>query len=74
MPLVEYSCEKCSTLFEILQGVTQDAEEAVCPSCGSKKVQKALSTFRAATAGGSSAKDSFTPAATRCSPGCACHN
>lgn len=74
MPLVEYSCEKCSTLFEILEGVTQDTEEAICPNCGSKKVEKALSTFQAAMAGGGGAKDSFGPSAPRCGGGCACHH
>ncbi|MCA9429958.1 MAG: zinc ribbon domain-containing protein, partial [Candidatus Omnitrophica bacterium] len=50
MPLMEYSCAKCSTRFEILVGVSQDAEEAVCPECGSNGVEKLFSSFSAKVA------------------------
>ena len=47
MPLVEYQCNECSNQFEILVGVSKDTEKAVCPECGSKKVEKLFSAFAA---------------------------
>lgn len=73
MPLVEYVCLDCSTSFEILTGVTQDSEEAICPECGAKHVERSLSVFAAKSHGGDSPGTGFTPAASRCSPGCGCH-
>ena len=75
MPLMEYACQKCSHQFEILVGVSKDAEKAVCPECGSKKVEKLFSAFAAhATA---SAGASPAPAPSKghsCGAGCGCFN
>ncbi len=42
MPIYEYRCEKCQTVFErlIFKG---DAEEIQCPECGKTEVVKVLS-------------------------------
>jgi putative FmdB family regulatory protein len=75
MPLLEYTCQECSTLFEVLRGVTAEAEELVCPGCGSTNVEKALSTFRAKVGSNGSGQAMASPAAAaRCSAGCACHH
>jgi len=47
MPIYEYVCTKCGSLFEKLQkfGVTSELE---CPTCGSMEVKKEFSTFSSA--------------------------
>ncbi len=47
MPLIEYRCEDCSSQFEILIGVSQEGEKAVCPDCGNERIEALLSTFSA---------------------------
>ncbi len=54
MPLYEYVCRACHDRFEVLQRVGQGAEEVRCPECGADAVERQLSTFAAAVAGGSS--------------------
>lgn len=44
MPLYEYTCQDCGKSFELL--VTASSKP-VCEFCGSKKIQKQLSTFAA---------------------------
>ncbi|VGO12071.1 hypothetical protein PDESU_00621 [Pontiella desulfatans] len=48
MPIFEYQCKKCGTRYEALVP-TADAK-AACESCGSRQVEKQLSTFSATTA------------------------
>ena len=55
MPLFEFSCRKCSTRFEAL---LFGNEEASCPKCRSKSLERLVSTF-AAHGGGDSSSDSF---------------
>lgn len=43
MPIYEYICRKCQRHFEEL--VFNQQEEVVCPDCGHKKVDRAMSTF-----------------------------
>ncbi|HTS02438.1 MAG TPA: zinc ribbon domain-containing protein [Thermoanaerobaculia bacterium] len=47
MPLREYRCAACEKTFEILVLAGDDAATARCPSCGSKKMNRLLSTFAA---------------------------
>jgi putative FmdB family regulatory protein len=44
MPIYEYTCLKCNEAFTILKLSIAD-EETVCPSCGSKDVEKKMSLF-----------------------------
>jgi putative FmdB family regulatory protein len=74
MPLVEYACQKCENLFEVLQGVTSEAEDLICPDCGSRNVERVLSTFAAKIAPSRGSAPAPSPAAGRCGGGCACHN
>ena len=41
MPIYEYTCEKCGHEFETL---LRGSEQPECPKCGSKKLNKILST------------------------------
>ncbi|MGI6456249.1 MAG: FmdB family zinc ribbon protein [bacterium] len=43
MPLFEYRCKQCHTLFEEL--VTSSQTNVLCPECSSEHVEKMLSTF-----------------------------
>jgi len=45
MPLLEYRCSECSTLFERLVQRTEAADRADCPQCGADKGQRLLSLF-----------------------------
>jgi putative FmdB family regulatory protein len=44
MPIFEYGCEECGSLFELL--VRSDTKIA-CPTCGGGKVVKRFSVFSA---------------------------
>jgi putative FmdB family regulatory protein len=70
MPIYEYVCLDCSSLFELL---IRGEEEPVCPACGKKKVTKQLSVPSAPQVGGEAmcgAKaDGSCPAAGGCGGG-----
>ncbi|MEI6083480.1 MAG: zinc ribbon domain-containing protein [Verrucomicrobiota bacterium] len=59
MPLFEFSCDKCEKEFELLVRSAK-SEDAACPHCGSKKLQKKLSVF--ASAGAPSSKPTTSAA------------
>ena len=49
MPIFEYVCRRCQHQFEVIvRGADAPPE---CPACHSKKLEKQLSVFAAATAG-----------------------
>jgi putative FmdB family regulatory protein len=52
MPLFEFTCRKCGHVFEEILSLA-DLEEGVpaCPSCGSPRTERALSTFNTGSAG-----------------------
>jgi putative FmdB family regulatory protein len=52
MPLYEYSCRLCQERFEVLQRMGAGGQEIRCPECGAADVERKLSTFAAAIAGG----------------------
>ncbi|MGM0441963.1 MAG: FmdB family zinc ribbon protein [Elusimicrobiota bacterium] len=45
MPIFTYKCSKCEKIFEEIVGVISEEEELKCPECGSKEVDKQLSSF-----------------------------
>lgn len=47
MPLLEYRCSDCGKKTENLVLAGESARPPRCPSCGSKKVARLLSTFAA---------------------------
>jgi len=44
MPIYEFACSECRKSFEELVSISK-IDEVVCPSCGSPKVKKKMSTF-----------------------------
>ncbi len=68
MPLFEYICKSCGEISELL--VTGSRKPA-CPNCGSKKLEKQLSSFSAKVA---SSSFSTPPCGTAACPtrGCGC--
>ena len=57
MPIYEYRCESCEHRFEAL---IRNADAPECPSCGSRTLECAFSTFAVST-GGASAMRSAAP-------------
>ena len=47
MPLYEFRCESCGSVFERLVRSVPTDEEPACPSCGSGEIRKELSVFAA---------------------------
>ena len=45
MPIYEYTCQECGKKFEKLMRAMGDQSKAPCPSCGSKKTERAMSVF-----------------------------
>ncbi len=45
MPIYEYECEECKTVFEVIHGISETPKDIECPSCRSKKVKKMISAF-----------------------------
>ncbi len=58
MPLYEYRCQDCAHVFTRLQRVGAGSDGLSCPSCGSGRVERRLSTF----ASGPSSSGSVSPA------------
>lgn len=54
MPIYEYRCQECRTLFETIVTCTETATEAVCPRCGSNAVKKTISASSFRISSGSS--------------------
>lgn len=44
MPIFEYKCKKCGTVFEFL---ARQGQKPSCPSCGGRRLEKLVSTFSA---------------------------
>jgi len=58
MPIYTYLCKKCSQKCDLLVAMNQDIKELKCPECGSKKLEKQLTSF--SISGGSSDGGSST--------------
>lgn len=65
MPLYEYQCPDCQHSFEKLVRSSAAAEGVTCPTCGSARPRRKLSTFAVKGSGHSSS------AAAQSAPGCA---
>lgn len=55
MPIYSYKCKECGEEFDYLVFAKKDEEEIECRKCGSKNLEKLLSTFGL---GGSSSSSS----------------
>lgn len=49
MPIYSYQCQDCQAKFDLLVGVTSESAELKCQKCGSKKIQKTLTSFSVRT-------------------------
>ncbi len=45
MPIYNYVCKECGENFDLLMGVTSERVEPKCRKCGSKNIEKILSSF-----------------------------
>jgi len=45
MPIYEYKCKKCGSLFDVFQSIGASNENVNCPSCGEAKPDRIFSTF-----------------------------
>lgn len=52
MPVYEYRCPKCGERFEKFVRSFNAQAEVVCPRCGNKEVEKAVSLFAGLTGSG----------------------
>ncbi len=50
MPIYEFVCPSCNAGFDELVRSSKDASSVACPSCGSKRVERKVSTFAAHSA------------------------
>ena len=55
MPLYEYQCHDCATVFETLRPMSQADAPAPCEQCGSEHTNRMLSRLAAIYSGGSTA-------------------
>lgn len=63
MPIYSYRCRECQARFDLLVGVTSGSPELKCPGCGSRKIDKTLTSFsvRAASSESSCSNGTCTP-------------
>ena len=52
MPIYEYTCPDCGSVFELLRPLSQADQEADCPKCH-KPARRKLSTFACFSTSGS---------------------
>ena len=45
MPIYTYVCNECGKNFDLLVGVTSERVEPKCRKCGSRNIEKTLSSF-----------------------------
>jgi putative FmdB family regulatory protein len=43
MPVFDYRCSDCSTIYDVYHKVKEIAEDVICPNCGSSKHKKLIS-------------------------------
>lgn len=67
MPIFDYRCRECGSLYDIFHKVREVTEDVICPSCGSHQYKKLMSAPFVAV-GSSPAKK----AAESCDMGDAC--
>jgi putative FmdB family regulatory protein len=68
MPIYEFVCSECRQSFEDLVSISR-IDEVVCPSCGSEKVKKKMSTFASKPAGDGGSFSLNTSSASSCGTG-----
>lgn len=61
MPIYEYACTPCGTVFEELIVRKSDEAEVACPGCKSRKISRVMSRPAAARTGGGSGGGASAP-------------
>lgn len=60
MPIFDYHCDDCGSIYEVFHKVREKAEDIVCPQCGSTHSRKQISapavSMGAASSSGSSSE------------------
>jgi len=51
MPIYEYRCKECDTVFPRLQKIGAGLQGVACPKCGGSDVDRILSIFASADGG-----------------------
>ncbi len=73
MPIYRYKCKSCGKEFDFLHKSMSASEEVKCEACGSKEVERLLTTF---SVGGDSSSGSsdlgFGGSCPSCCPGGSC--
>ena len=59
MPIYEYECKSCSRFFEALVMGSDRESETECPSCGSREVQKLITSASVIRSPSQQKKDRF---------------
>jgi len=52
MPIYEFQCKKCGSVFEQLVFASDKTESILCPSCGANDPCKLMSSFSCSSSGG----------------------
>jgi putative FmdB family regulatory protein len=61
MPIYSYKCKACGEVFDLLVGVTADAEKLRCVKCGNENLLRLFSGFGIAKGGSKSSSTCTTP-------------
>ena len=56
MPLYEFRCKKCTTVFELLCRMGENGKTVACTKCGARSPQRLMSVCATHVAGGASSK------------------
>ncbi len=70
MPLYEYQCAECATVFELLRPIVKADAPIACSNCGSLETARKLSVF--AMVGGSNSIESDSNSGCACGGHCSC--
>lgn len=61
MPIYEFLCEKCNTIFKFLSKKIDTEKIPDCPKCKDVKLRRQVSLFATVSAGGEEDKDEMPP-------------
>ncbi len=59
MPVYDYRCSGCGTVYDVYHKVKEISEDVICPHCGSAKYKKLISAS-SLPVGGKSSGSSFS--------------
>jgi putative FmdB family regulatory protein len=74
MPLLEYQCNDCKSVFEKLVYTDEDRNSVLCPTCHGKKVEIQFSVFGVGKANTNSSSNSspMSGGGSCCGGSCGC--